>query len=229
MKLGLILGTGFTFDADSSSVQGVEVECFSRQHRDTPEPVPPHVVDYVGNMEVLKHVDAIVATTACGSLSSRIGPGAFVCPDDMVDFTGYGGSFLNRVVEHPSANPAYDAGLRELIRSGFGIAPEGDGGTVVSIRGPRFATSAESRFYQAQGWDFINMTTGPETSLALELGIPMAVLGHVTDYDSGVPEVGDPSSLDTIRSRMKQGNARFGKQLPGFLSLLSKWPGPGPG
>ena len=34
-----------------------------------------------------------------------------------------------------------------------------DGGTVVVIPGPRFATRAESRSYRAQGWDVINLET----------------------------------------------------------------------
>ena len=97
-----------------------------------------------------------------------------------------------------------------------------DGGTVVSIRGPRFATKAESEFYQRQGWRYINMTTAQETNLALESGVPVAVLGHVTDYDSGVPVVGDPSDLDLIRERMREGNAAFNDRFPSFISLLAQ-------
>ena len=61
-----------------------------------------------------------------------------------------------------------------------------DGGTVVVIQGPRFATRAESAYYRAQGWSVINMTQYPEAALARELGLCYATVALVTDYDTGV-------------------------------------------
>lgn len=228
MKLGLILGTGFDLDNATdigagrreATIEGVEILAIHRQ----PEPLPPHRVDYLATMRAFIEfgADALVTTTACGSLTADVAPGSLVVPDDMVDLSGYTGSLIEDRIVHPPANPVYDAKLRNALGAGFAVAGDCDGGTVVSIRGPRFATRAESEYYQRQGWRYINMTTAQETNLALESGIPVAVLGHVTDYDSGVPVVGDPSDLDLIRKRMREGNAAFNDRFPAFISRLTQ-------
>jgi 5'-methylthioadenosine phosphorylase len=61
-----------------------------------------------------------------------------------------------------------------------------DGGTVVVVEGPRFSTRAESAWFQAMGWDLVNMTAYPEGWLARELGLCYANLSLVSDYDVGV-------------------------------------------
>lgn len=229
MKLGVLLGTGFHLDLVQEYEQGGtgraqladgQVEIFAI-HRQTPA-VPPHRVDYIRNMKAILDfgADFLLTTTACGSLSTEVVPGSFVVPDDMVDLAGYVGSFIGDRIHHPAANPVYHAGIRETLRSGFDIQGTCYGGTIVSIRGPRFATRAESLFYQSQGWSYINMTTAQETTLALECDVPIAVLGHVTDYDSGVPVVGDPSDLDLIRARMEQGNKSFNDKFSEFARRL---------
>ena len=57
-------------------------------------------------------------------------------------------------------------------------------GTIVVIEGPRFSTKAESKMYRSWGGDTIGMTTVPEVVLAMELAIPYASIGIVTDYDA---------------------------------------------
>ncbi len=44
-------------------------------------------------------------------------------------------------------------------------------GTVVVIQGPRFSTTAESKWFTNQGWTVINMTQYPEAHLARELSM----------------------------------------------------------
>jgi 5'-methylthioadenosine phosphorylase len=58
-----------------------------------------------------------------------------------------------------------------------------DGGTIVTIEGPRFSTRAESQMFRMWGADLINMTVAPEAILANELGVAYAVIAVVTDYD----------------------------------------------
>jgi 5'-methylthioadenosine phosphorylase len=67
-----------------------------------------------------------------------------------------------------------------------------DGGTVVVVQGPRFATRAESRWYGKQGWHVINMTQYPEVVIARELGMCYVNVALITDYDAGTeadPEI----------------------------------------
>ena len=58
-----------------------------------------------------------------------------------------------------------------------------DGGTVVTIEGPRFSTKAESVMFRSWGCDVINMSTVPEVVLARELEIEYQAIAMSTDYD----------------------------------------------
>jgi 5'-methylthioadenosine phosphorylase len=158
--------------------------------------LPPHAVDYRGNIRALADlgVRTVFATFACGSLLAEAGPGTLVVPDQLIDRTSgrshtFHDAFEDGPAHAPFADP-YDPGARAaLLRA----APDAvDGGTVVVIDGPRFATRAESRWYQAAGATLINMTQYPEAVLARELGLAYGAIGLVTDHDAGVegrPEV----------------------------------------
>jgi 5'-methylthioadenosine phosphorylase len=60
----------------------------------------------------------------------------------------------------------------------------------VVVEGPRFSTRAESRWYAAQGWRVVGMTTHPEAALARELALCYTSLALVTDLDAGAEHGG---------------------------------------
>jgi 5'-methylthioadenosine phosphorylase len=160
--------------------------------------IPPGAINYRANLWAFKElgVERIIAPTAVGSLHPDIKPGELVVSDQFVDLTwGRPDSYFTEGprVAHLSAPDPYCAQLRPLaveIGRGQGIAVR-DGGTVVVVQGPRFATRAESRWYGAQGWQIINMTQYPEVVLARELEMCYVNIALVTDYDAGLD--GDPS------------------------------------
>jgi 5'-methylthioadenosine phosphorylase len=176
-------------------VDGVAVAFLNRHgvgHR-----LPPHAIDYRTNMRALADlgVCTVLATFACGSLRADMGPGTLVVPDQLIDRTrGRADTFFDRFDDGPFHAPfadPYDPAARQrLLRA----APAAiDGGTVVVIDGPRFATRAESRWYRSMGATLINMTQYPEAVLARELGLAYAAIGLVTDFDAGLddrPEIG---------------------------------------
>lgn len=175
--------------------------------------LPPHAIDYRANLRSLEHlgVRKILATFACGSLSATIQPGTLVVPDQIIDMTrGRKDTFFDTFEDGPAHAPFADP-YNELVRSALiNAAPDAvDGGTVVVIDGPRFATRAESRSYRAQGATLINMTQYPESVLARELGIAYGSIGLVTDYDSGVD--GRP---DIEPVTQEAALARFANHLP---------------
>jgi 5'-methylthioadenosine phosphorylase len=158
--------------------------------------VPPHAVDYRGNIRALHDlgVRTVFAAFACGSLVAELGPGTLVVPDQLIDRTRgrpdtYHDRFDDGPVHATFADPYNDGARRALLAA----APDAvDGGTVLVIDGPRFATRAESRWYQSMGATLINMTQYPEAVLARELGIAYGAIGLVTDHDAGVegrPEI----------------------------------------
>lgn len=151
--------------------------------------LPPHAVDYRGNLRALHDlgVRTVFATFACGSLLHELVRGTLVVPDQLIDRTrARVDTFFDRFDEGPAhatfAEP-YDGMTRRAL---LAAAPDAvDGGTVVVIDGPRFATRAESHWYRSIGATLINMTQYPESVLARELGIAYAAIGLVTDYDAG--------------------------------------------
>lgn len=165
---------------------------------------PTHVNNRA-NIHALKEqgVTHILATTACGSLKEEIDRGHFVIIDQFIDFTRFRkntfyDSFENGAKHTPMAEP-FDAALRNILyeaSTDLGYTAH-DGGTVVTIEGPRFSTIAESKMFRKWGADIINMSIAPEAMLANEAEIPYAVVAMSTDYDCW-KEDEDPVSWDEI-------------------------------
>ena len=151
----------------------------------------PTEVNYRANIWALKEqgVSHIIATTACGSLREEIDRGHFVVLDQFIDFTRhrkitFHDSFADGAVHTPMADP-FDAGLRKaLVETARELSlTVHDGGTVITIEGPRFSTRAESHMFRAWGADVINMSVAPEAILANEAQVPYAAIAMSTDYD----------------------------------------------
>lgn len=171
-------------------IGGVPVVLIARHGRE--HTLPPTQVNFRANIYALKEAGCthILATTAVGSLKLEIGRGDLVILDQFIDFTRHRTitffeSFEPGQMKHtPMADP-FDKTLRQLLISGCEILnlKHHKTGTVVTIEGPRFSTRAESKMFRTWGAEVINMTTGPEATLANELGIPYAAIAMSTDYD----------------------------------------------
>jgi len=169
---------------------GVDVVLLARHG--TSHSVPPGEVNYRANIWALRElgVTHVLATTACGSLREAITPGLFLLPSSFIDrTTGRPQSFYSSDglpgVCHIPMEPAFCPSLRALVAEkakelGFPIC---EGGTVVTIQGPRFSSKAESHMFRLWGADVVNMTTVPEVVLAKEAGLLYAAIAMPTDYD----------------------------------------------
>ena len=156
---------------------------------------PPHRVPYRANLWALRSlgVTRVLGPCAAGSLHPDLHPGHLVVLDQAVDRTwGRPDTFFEGpTVNHVSLADPYCPSLRTALLSGAtstDALPVHDGGTVVVIQGPRFATRAESRLHRQQGATVINMTQMPEAALARELGLCYASAALITDYDTGVDD-----------------------------------------
>jgi 5'-methylthioadenosine phosphorylase len=173
----------------AGSVDGVEVVILARHGKR--HQFSPTQVNNRANIMALKDagVTHIIATTACGSLRKEIERGHLIIIDQFIDFTRFRkntffDSFEDEAHHTPMAEP-FDKNLRRLI---FDSTKElnltaHNGGTVVTIEGPRFSTKAESHMFRSWGADIINMSIAPEAMLANEAGIPYAAVAMSTDYD----------------------------------------------
>jgi 5'-methylthioadenosine phosphorylase len=154
----------------------------------------PSGINYRANIYALKQVGVtdLVSVSACGSFKAELNPGLFVLADQFVDRTyGRESSFFgNGCVAHVSMARPVAPLLLERIAAAAGAEAIGyvKGGTYVAMEGPQFSSLAESRAYQAAGFDVIGMTAMPEAKLAREAEIAYAIVAMVTDFDCWHPE-----------------------------------------
>jgi 5'-methylthioadenosine phosphorylase len=192
-----------------------------RDHR-----FPPHMINYRANVYAMKALGVrwILGPTACGSLKASVAPGSMVVADQVVDRTvGRKDTYYDGpVTTHVSFADPYCPTLRpiaiETLRS-LDIETH-DGGTVVVISGPRFSTRAESKWYQGQGWEVINMTQYPECYLARELEMCYVNISLITDYDvglEGMPPVSHVSVIEVFKrnnERVREAIGRIVEKIP---------------
>ena len=101
--------------------------------------------------------------------------------------------------------------------------PARDGGTVVTIQGPRFSTRAESKWFQDAGWYVINMTQYPEGYLCRELELCYACIAMVTDHDVGV-EGTEPVSHEQVIKVFQANNERLRELLFATIPKIGPQP-----
>ena len=180
--------------------------------------LPPHRIPYRANVWGMKElgVRRIIGPNASGALKAELRLGEFVVCDQFVDrTTGRADTFYDGPeTTHVSAADPYCPDLRQLLVETAGELgiPVRDGGTVVTIQGPRFSTRAESRWFQDAGWDVINMTAYPEGYLARELELCYANISMVTDHDVGV-EGTEPVSHEAVIEVFQANNERLRELL----------------
>jgi 5'-methylthioadenosine phosphorylase len=206
-------------------VGGISVAFLPRHG--TEHQFPPHMINFRANVWALKElgVERIIGPCAAGSLNRQVKPGDFVVCDQLVDRTaGRKDTFYDGpVTTHVSFADPYCTELRELAIATArdeGI-PVHDRGTVVTIQGPRFSTRAESKWFQASGWEVINMTQYPEAYLARELEMCYVNVSLITDYDVGLEGDDQAVSHEAVLEVFKANNEKLRNLL---FSLVPKIP-----
>jgi 5'-methylthioadenosine phosphorylase len=191
--------------------------------------LPPHRIPYRANVWAMRElgVRRILGPCASGALRADLQLGEFVVCDQFVDRTwGREDTFHDGPpVTHVSAADPYCPDLRaRLVETAreLGIPVRG-GGTVVVIQGPRFSTRAESQWFQAMGWDVINMTAYPEGHVARELELCYATVAMVTDYDVGV-EGSEPVSAERVLNVFRENNERLRELLLAVIPRIGPQP-----
>lgn len=171
----------------TGEIEGIPVAFVARHGRGhiyTPTEVP-----YQANIYALKTlgVERIISVSACGSLREDYAPGHIVVPDQLFDRTNSRPRtfFGDGLVTHIGVADPFCVDLNAIVADASGEAggTVHEGGTFITVEGPRFSTRGESEAYRAWGMSIIGMTTSPEAFLAREAEICYGVMAHVTDYD----------------------------------------------
>lgn len=250
VELAIIGGSGLYKMADLTDVEEVSVETpfgdpsnaitigtlhgrrvaflprHGRGHVLTPSAVP-----YRANIYALKTlgVKYIISVSACGSLRETYAPGHIVIPDQLYDHTKgkRDSTFFGRgLVAHVSVaepfSPELSAAVADATRQADGTVHEG--GTFITIEGPRFSTKGESHTYRNWGMDIIGMTTSPEAFLALEAEIAYACMAHVTDYDVW-HESEQPVTVEMVVRTLMQNTKLAQDAISRLVQEMDQWAG----
>jgi 5'-methylthioadenosine phosphorylase len=190
----------------------------------------PSEVPYRANIFALKTLGVryIVAVSACGSLREDYAPGHIVVPDQLFDHTkGRASSFFEGgLVAHVSLahpfSPEMSQAISQSSRAAGGTVHEG--GTFITMEGPRFSTRGESVLYRQWGMSIIGMTTSPEAFLAAEAEIAYGVMAHVTDYDVW-HESEQPVTVDMVIQTLQTNTQIAQKTIGHLVQTMASWAG----
>lgn len=188
--------------------------------------VPPHLINYRGNIWALKElgVKKILATGAVGSISSDFRIGDIVLVDQFLDFTkSRPQTFFDggeRGVLHVDVSQPYCPDLRNQISIGakkIGLNIKNNG-VYVCTEGPRFETPAEINMYRILGGHLVGMTGVPEVILARELGICYATIALVTNEAAGISK--EPLTHAEVIATMNMLGETIAKLVKNISELL---------
>jgi purine nucleoside phosphorylase len=173
--------------------------------------IPPHRINYRANIDVLKQlgVEQIIAVNTVGGLADNMGPGTWVCPDQIIDYTfGREMTFFDGIanpMQHidfsfPFANSLREQLLQFAEEKDFSVVSYGTYGVT---QGPRLETAAEIKRLQKDGCHLVGMTMMPEAVLAREMKMGYASLCFVANWGAGMEQ--QPLDIDAIYALVKEG------------------------
>jgi len=187
--------------------------------------VTPTHVNNRAHINIIEQLgcQAIIATTACGSLRDEIAPGHLVFPNQIIDFTRFRSNTFfdefepNNMKHTPFADPFSDEIYKELIKIAEKLGLHfHQNKTLITIEGPRFSSRAESHMFRQWGADIINMSTAPEVALANELNIPYAAIAMSTDYDCWKTDIA-PVTAEAVLETFQRNAKNVTDVLMGYL------------
>lgn len=157
-----------------------------------PHTIPPHKINYRANIWALKESGAneIIAVNTVGGITDQAGPGSFVIPDQLIDYTHNRAlTFFEddfNEIKHIDFTLPYSTSLRrKLIEAAGEFIKVTAEGTYGVTQGPRLETAAEIKRLEHDGCDIVGMTGMPEAGLAKELDIDYACCALVVNWAAG--------------------------------------------
>jgi len=184
--------------------------------------LPPHKVNYLGNMQAFasSHVECILSIGTVGSMKKSIQPGDFVIPHDFIDFTkSRPQTFYNDKRVHVDMTDPYCPSLRDtLIQSCKQMKniKVHEKGVYLATEGPRLETASEIQFF-SQSADIVGMTGLPEVVLAREKRICYAALCVVCNMATGLQK---SLTADEISKLYKEKQPTISKILKTTIESL---------
>lgn len=190
-----------------------------------------HRANMAGFLEV--GVDCLISLTVCGALDPGVTPGSVVVFDDLYFPSNRlpDGSVCTWYTEPERPGRGhwiFDSPFCEPLRQALVSASRTLGlptlahGVYGHVDGPRFNTRVEVAALARLGIAAISQTAGPEVVLAGEAGLPMGLVGYVTDYANGIRD--EPEPVAELLARVKASTDAFASVVEAALPSLAALP-----
>ena len=155
--------------------------------------IAPHLINYQANIWALHSVGVknLIGINTVGSIDTKLLPGDFVFPDQIIDYTySRKNTFFDGVdnpIQHIDFTYPFDSNLRNHFSKASRILDLKfhTSGVYACVQGPRLESAAEINRYENDGADIIGMTGMPEASLAREIGLNYALICPVANHAAG--------------------------------------------
>lgn len=187
----------------------------------------PSEVNYRANIYAFKElgISKIISVSAVGSLREDYAPGHIVVPDQIFDFTKdrkrsfFGDGLVAHISTADPFCPKLSAQLLKALQEQDVVVH--NGGTYITIEGPRFSTRGELNTFRSWGMSLVGMTASPEVFLAREAEICYATMAHVTDYDCWhISE--EPVTVEMVINTLSHNTAVAQNTLVRLVDLLEE-------
>jgi len=154
--------------------------------------VPPHRINFKANVQAMVKlgVENVIATSAVGSISKKVGVGELGLVDQFIDSSKRHLTYFENRPVHVDMTYPYDKALQEgLKRAARALKIKIVSDLVyVCVDGPRYETAAEVRMFGLLGGDVVGMTGAPEAILSREAGLKYASVVVATNWGAGIQE-----------------------------------------
>ena len=155
--------------------------------------IAPHLINYQANIWALHSVGVknLIGINTVGSIDTKLLPGDFVFPDQIIDYTySRKNTFFDGIdnpIQHIDFTYPFDSNLRNHFSRAARMLDLKfhTSGVYACVQGPRLESAAEINRYENDGADIIGMTGMPEASLAREIGLNYALICPVANHAAG--------------------------------------------
>jgi len=170
-------------------------------------------------------IATLLVSNAAGGINTQFKPGDLMLVRDHINFMGFnvlrGKTAKLFGPQFPDMSEAYSSELRAVAHKAavyVGITLQE--GVYMAIGGPSYETPAEIRMFSRWGVDAVGMSTVPEVTAAVQMGIQTLCISCITNMAAGIQK--QPLSHEEVIETSTGAGKDFVALLTKIVELLPK-------
>jgi purine-nucleoside phosphorylase len=169
-------------------------------------------------------ISLLIVTNAAGGINPAFVPGDLMLIEDHINLMG-SNPLIGRTPnetgrQFPDMSTVYDAPMRETALE---VARRKEivlrRGIYAAVTGPMYETPAEIRMYRTLGADAVGMSTVPEVTAAVQMGIRVLGISCITNMAAGMSPGG--ITHGEVLEETEKAAAKFCSLLDGIIKAVA--------